>query len=230
MKRLIKTENLSKTYGKDESIVYALKNANVSFYEGEVVAIIGTSGSGKSTLLHLLGGLDTATNGKVFYNDIDILSLNDENLSSFRRKNIGFVFQFFNLIPELTAYENIILPNMIDNRKIDEQYINNITDILNISNRLKHYPNQMSGGQQQRVAIARALANNPKILLCDEPTGNLDKKSSQEVINMLLLLRKNFNKTIIIVTHSTDIANQCDRIIQISDGNIILEGPAIKSQ
>ena len=222
MKRLIKTENLSKTYGKDESIVYALKNANVSFYEGEVVAIIGTSGSGKSTLLHLLGGLDTATNGKVFYKDIDILSLNDENLSSFRRKNIGFVFQFFNLIPELTAYENIILPNMIDNRKIDEQYINNITNILNISNRLKHYPNQMSGGQQQRVAIARALANNPDILLCDEPTGNLDKKSSQEVINMLLLLRQNFNKTIIIVTHSIEIANQCDRTVQISDGNIIL--------
>ena len=222
MKELIKTENLSKTYGKDESIVYALKNANVSFYEGEVVAIIGTSGSGKSTLLHLLGGLDTATNGKVFYNDIDILSLNDENLSSFRRKNIGFVFQFFNLIPELTAYENIILPNMIDNRKIDEQYINNITNILNISNRLKHYPNQMSGGQQQRVAIARALANNPDILLCDEPTGNLDKKSSQEVINMLLLLRQNFNKTIIIVTHSIEIANQCDRTVQISYGNIIL--------
>ena len=222
MKELIKTENLSKTYGKDESIVYALKNANVSFYEGEVVAIIGTSGSGKSTLLHLLGGLDTATNGKVFYNDIDILSLNDENLSSFRRKNIGFVFQFFNLIPELTAYENIILPNMIDNRKIDEQYINNITNILNISNRLKHYPNQMSGGQQQRVAIARALANNPDILLCDEPTGNLDKKSSQEIINMLLLLRQNFNKTIIIVTHSIEIANQCDRTVQISDGNIIL--------
>lgn len=222
MKELIKTENLSKTYGKDESIVYALKNANVAFYEGEVVAIIGTSGSGKSTLLHLLGGLDTATNGKVFYKDIDILSLNDENLSSFRRKNIGFVFQFFNLIPELTAYENIILPNMIDNRKIDEQYINNITNILNISNRLKHYPNQMSGGQQQRVAIARALANNPDILLCDEPTGNLDKKSSQEVINMLLLLRQNFNKTIIIVTHSIEIANQCDRTVQISDGNIIL--------
>ena len=220
MKELIKTENLSKTYGKDESIVYALKNANVSFYEGEVVAIIGTSGSGKSTLLHLLGGLDTATNGKVFYNDIDILSLNDENLSSFRRKNIGFVFQFFNLIPELTAYENIILPNMIDNRKIDEQYINNITNILNISNRLKHYPNQMSGGQQQRVAIARALANNPDILLCDEPTGNLDKKSSQEVINMLLLLRQNFNKTIIIVTHSIEIANQCDRTIQIYDGMV----------
>lgn len=220
MKELIKTENLSKTYGKDESIVYALKNANVSFYEGEVVAIIGTSGSGKSTLLHLLGGLDTATNGKVFYNDIDILSLNDENLSSFRRKNIGFVFQFFNLIPELTAYENIILPNMIDNRKIDEQYINNITDILNISNRLKHYPNQMSGGQQQRVAIARALANNPDILLCDEPTGNLDKKSSQEVINMLLLLRQSFNKTIIIVTHSIEIANQCDRTVQISDGMV----------
>jgi putative ABC transport system ATP-binding protein len=220
MKELIRTEDLSKTYGKDESIVYALKSANVSFYEGEVVAIIGTSGSGKSTLLHLLGGLDTATSGKVFYNDTDILTLNDDELSKFRRKNIGFVFQFFNLIPELTAYENIILPNMIDYRKVDKQYIESITDTLNISDRLTHYPNQMSGGQQQRVAIARALANNPSILLCDEPTGNLDEKSSQEVLNMLLLLRKKFNKTIIIVTHSMEIANQCDRMVKILDGNI----------
>jgi len=220
MKELIKTENLSKTYGKDENIVYALKSTNISFYESEIVAITGTSGSGKSTLLHLLGGLDIATSGKVFYNDIDILSLNDDDLSMFRRRNIGFVFQFFNLIPELTAYENIVLSNIIDNRKIDKDAIKNITDILNISDRLTHYPNQISGGQQQRVAIARALANNPNIILCDEPTGNLDKKSSQEVINMLLLLKKEFHKTIIIVTHSIEIANQCDRIVKISDGNI----------
>jgi putative ABC transport system ATP-binding protein len=203
---MIRTKMLSKTYGNGESAVNALKDCTVSFAEGKFTAIIGTSGSGKSTLLNLLGGLETATSGEVCYDDKNILTMNDLELSGFRRQNIGFVFQFFNLIPELNAKENILLPLMIDKKKTDDTYFRSLTKALGIDARLGHYPNQLSGGQQQRVAIARALINKPKVLLCDEPTGNLDSKSGQEVLHLLRTMQHEMGQTIIMVTHSGDIA------------------------
>jgi len=216
---MIKIKNLYKTYGKGDGEVHALKNCNLTIEDGEFVAIIGKSGSGKTTLLNLLGGLDTPNSGEIFYDDIDISKLSDSKLATFRLEKIGFVFQFFDLLSELTAEENILLPaKLVKNKAIDFE---GIANRLGISDRLKHYPSQLSGGQQQRVAIARALINNPKVILCDEPTGNLDEKSGVEVIKLLTELNQNNNHTIIIITHDPDIASRCQRVIEISDGEIM---------
>jgi ABC-type lipoprotein export system ATPase subunit len=216
---MINIKNLYKTYGKGDGEVHALKNCNLTIEDGEFVAIIGKSGSGKTTLLNLLGGLDTPNSGEIFYDDIDISKLSDSKLATFRLEKIGFVFQFFDLLSELTAEENILLPaKLVKNKAIDFE---GIANRLGISDRLKHYPSQLSGGQQQRVAIARALINNPKVILCDEPTGNLDEKSGVEVIKLLTELNQNNNHTIIIITHDPDIASRCQRVIEISDGEIM---------
>ncbi len=216
---MIKTQNLTKTYGKGEGKVTALAGVDITIKDGEMVAIIGKSGSGKSTLLNLLGGLDKPTEGKVFYDDKDLSTMNDSRLSEFRLKNIGFVFQFFDLIPELTAEENVMFPAKLAKKK--ETSEGELYSALDINDRVKHYPAELSGGQQQRAAIARALINDPDVILCDEPTGNLDKKSGEEVMNLLKKLNKEQNKTVIIVTHDSEIAAQCSRTIEISDGKTI---------
>lgn len=216
---MIKTENLCKTYGKGEGAVTALKNASLTVEDGELVAIIGKSGSGKTTLLNLLGCLDESTDGKAFYNDTEISSLDDSKAADFRLHHIGFVFQFFDLLPELTAAENILLPAHLAKKSADNYQ--EIVDGLGLSERVNHYPSQLSGGQQQRVAIARAMINDPEVLLCDEPTGNLDERSGKEVMELLLKMNHEQNKTILIVTHDPEIAAQCGRIIEISDGEII---------
>lgn len=216
---MIKTENLCKTYGKGESSVAALKNATLEINDGELVAIIGKSGSGKTTLLNLLGCLDEPTEGKVFYNDVETTALNDGCAADFRLRHIGFVFQFFDLLPELTAAENILLPARLA-KKSAENY-KEIVEALGLSERVNHYPSQLSGGQQQRVAIARAMINDPEVLLCDEPTGNLDEKSGTEVMELLLKMNREQHKTILIVTHNPEIAAQCGRTIEISDGKIV---------
>lgn len=216
---MIKTENLSKTYGKGEGAVTALKNASLEIRDGELVAIIGKSGSGKTTLLNLLGCLDTATDGKAFCNDVEITSMDDSSAADFRLRHIGFVFQFFDLLPELTAAENILLPARLA-KKSAENY-KEIVDGLGISDRVDHYPSQLSGGQQQRAAIARAMINDPEMLLCDEPTGNLDERSGKEVMDLLLKMNHERKKTVLIVTHNPEIAAQCGRIIEISDGEIV---------
>lgn len=215
---MIKTENLTRTYGKGDGKVTALAGVDITINDGEMVAIIGKSGSGKSTLLNLLGGLDKATEGKVFYNDKDLSTMNDTKLSEFRLKNIGFVFQFFDLIPELTAEENVLFPAKLAKKK--ETTESDLYTALDITDRVKHYPSELSGGQQQRAAIARALINDPDVILCDEPTGNLDKASGEEVMNLLKRLNQEQNKTVIIVTHDESIASGADRIIRIEDGEI----------
>ena len=215
---MIKTKDLTKTYGKGEGKVTALAGVDITINDGEMVAIIGKSGSGKSTLLNLLGGLDKATEGKVFYNDTDLSTLNDTKLSEFRLKNIGFVFQFFDLIPELTAEENVLFPAKLAKKK--ETSEGDLYTALDIGARVKHYPAELSGGQQQRAAIARALINDPDVILCDEPTGNLDKASGEEVMTLLKRLNKEQNKTVIIVTLDSEIAAQCARTIEISDGKV----------
>lgn len=216
---MINIKNIYKTYGKDDSEVHALRNCSLTIKDGELVAIIGKSGSGKTTLLNLLGGLDRADSGEIFYDDTDISKLGDSKLAAFRLEKIGFVFQFFDLLSELTAEENILLPaKLAKNKAVDFE---GITKRLELSDRLRHYPSQLSGGQQQRVAIARALINNPKVILCDEPTGNLDEKSGIEVIKLLTELNQNNNRTIIIITHDPDVAARCQRVIEISDGEII---------
>ena len=217
---MINVQNLIKTYGTGDTAVHALKNLSLEINDGEMTAVIGTSGSGKSTLLHALGGLDTDLTGKIFYDETNIMEMNDVKLSDFRLKNIGFVFQFFNLVPELTAKENILVPLMIGKVKADEKYFNELSGTLGIADRLSHYPSQLSGGQQQRVAIARALINKPKVILCDEPTGNLDKKSGDEVMQLLKKLRSEYGQTIIMVTHDSEIASTADRIIRIEDGEM----------
>ena len=217
---MIQIKDLNKTYGEGTNAVHALRNCNVEFEYGKFTAIIGTSGSGKSTLLHLMGGLDTKAEGDIFYDDEDILRYSDAQLAKFRRKNIGFVFQFFNLVPELTAKENIFLPMMIDKVKVDEEYFDKLTEKLGISERLTHYPSQLSGGQQQRVAIARALIHKPKVLLCDEPTGNLDSVTSMEVVGLLKSCAARFHQTTLIVTHQEEVAQMADRVIRMSDGKI----------
>lgn len=216
---MISVQNLCKTYGSGESSVNALRNVDLTIKDGEFLAIIGKSGSGKSTLLNLLGGLDSATSGRILYNDIDITKMKETALADFRLHKIGFVFQFYDLIPELTAEENILLPaQLVKNKSAD---ISAIAERLGLSDRLKHYPSQLSGGQQQRVAIARALINNPDMLLCDEPTGNLDQKTGDDVMELLLQLNKTDNRTIVIVTHNPEIAARCERTIEIADGVLV---------
>ena len=221
---VLKTENLTKIYGKGNTEVVALNKANISVEQGEFVAVIGTSGSGKSTLLHMLGGLDTPTSGKVFVENKEIFSLKNDSLTIFRRRKIGFVFQSFNLVPVLNVYENIIFPIQLDGGNIDKNYINNIIETLGLKEKINAMPNQLSGGQQQRVAIARALATKPAIVLADEPTGNLDTKTSQDVISLLKVTGKKYNQTIVMITHNEAIAQMADRIIRIEDGNIVKGG------
>ena len=216
---MIKTEALQKIYGTGDGSVAALKDVSITVNSGELVAIMGKSGSGKTTLLNMLGCLDTATGGKVFYNDTDVTSFNDSSAADFRLKHIGFVFQFFDLLPELTAAENILLPARLAKRSADNY--KEIVDGLGLTERVNHYPSQLSGGQQQRVAIARAMINDPEVLLCDEPTGNLDENSGREVMDLLLKMNREQGKTILIVTHNPEIAAQCGRIIEISDGAIV---------
>lgn len=218
---ILKVEGLNKTYGKGEIQVQALKNINLSVHKGEFVAIVGASGSGKSTLLHLLGGLDRPTSGKVFIDGESIYEYKEEKLAIFRRRKIGFIFQFFNLIPVLDVEENIALPALLDNDKLDKAYLEGIIEILGLKERKSHLPSELSGGQQQRVSIGRALLNKPSILLADEPTGNLDSKNSKEVIELLKFTAKKYNQTLILITHDVNIASMADRVITIEDGEII---------
>lgn len=215
---MIIAENLCKTYGSGESAVNALRNVDLKIEDGELVAIVGKSGSGKSTLLNLLGGLDSASCGRVLYNDVDITRMNEAKLADFRLRKIGFVFQFYDLIPELTAEENILLPAQLAGNKTAD--LSNLSERLGLTDRLKHYPAQLSGGQQQRAAIARALINNPDVLLCDEPTGNLDQKTGDDVMELLLQLNKTEKRTIVIVTHNPEISARCGRTIEIADGTL----------
>lgn len=217
---ILKIENLSKIYGKGETAVKALDNVSFSIKKGEFVAIIGPSGSGKSTLLHMLGGVDRPTSGKVLVDNTDIYQLNETQLAIFRRRQIGLIYQFYNLIPVLTVEENITLPLLLDNHKVDKKQLAEVVKILNLQNRLSHLPNQLSGGQQQRVSIGRALISHPAIMLADEPTGNLDSKNSGEIIDLLKMFNKTYNQTLIVITHDERIALQADRVITIEDGRI----------
>lgn len=218
---ILKVSGLTKIYGKGENSVEALKDANLSINEGEFVAVIGASGSGKSTMLHLLGGLDIPTSGKVMIKGEDLYGLKEEKRALFRRRQIGFVFQAFNLMPVLTVEENIALPMIMDNVEMDKEYLDELLELLNLKERRKHLPSQISGGQQQRVAIGRALAYKPAILFADEPTGNLDSKNSKEVIELLKASAKKYNQTLVIITHDMNIAFQAQRVIHIEDGKII---------
>lgn len=218
--KIFETQNLCKTYGKGDVMVRALDNVSFSVEKGEFVAIVGPSGSGKSTLLHILGGVDTATSGSVIIDKTDISTLDETALAIFRRRQIGLIYQFYNLIPILTVEENLTLPLLLDGRKPDQAKVNNIIQKLGLSNRMNHLPNQLSGGQQQRVAIGRALINNPALLLADEPTGNLDSENSREIISLLRSFNKEFNQTVIMITHDERIALSADRIIAIEDGRI----------
>jgi len=217
---ILKIENLSKVYGKGETAVTALDNVSFSVRKGEFVAIIGPSGSGKSTLLHLLGGVDRPTSGKVFVDNTDMYGLNETQLAIFRRRQIGLIYQFYNLIPILTVEENITLPMLLDEHKVDPKQLEKIVGILGLKERLNHLPNQLSGGQQQRVSIGRALVSNPAIMLADEPTGNLDSKNSGEIIELLKMFNKTYGQTLIVITHDERIALQADRVISIEDGKI----------
>lgn len=217
---ILKIEHLSKIYGKGETAVKALDDVSFSVKKGEFVAIIGPSGSGKSTLLHLLGGVDQPTSGKVFVDHTDIYDLNETQLAVFRRRQIGLIYQFYNLIPVLTVEENITLPILLDGQKVDQNHFSEIVDTLGLRTRMNHLPNQLSGGQQQRVSIGRALINNPALILADEPTGNLDSENSKEIIDLLKMFNKMYNQTLIMITHDERIALQADRIITIKDGQI----------
>ncbi|WP_026561850.1 ABC transporter ATP-binding protein [Metabacillus halosaccharovorans] len=217
---ILQIENLSKVYGKGETAVTALDNVSFSINKGEFVVIIGPSGSGKSTLLHLLGGVDQPTSGKVYIDGTDLYNLNETQLAIFRRRQIGLIYQFYNLIPILTVEENITLPLLLDEHKVDQKQFDEIVGKLGLNHRLGHLPNQLSGGQQQRVSIGRALISNPAIMLADEPTGNLDSKNSEEIMELLKMFNKTFNQTLIVITHDERIALQADRIISIEDGRI----------
>ncbi len=221
---VLKTENLTKIYGSGDNKVTALNNANLSVEQGEFAAIVGTSGSGKSTLLHMLGGLDRPTSGKVLVKNKDIFSLKDEALTIFRRRKIGFVFQSFNLVPTLNVYENIVFPIQLDGNDVDKKFVGEVIHSLGLEDMKNRLPNQLSGGQQQRVAIARALATKPAIILADEPTGNLDSKTSQDVLSLLKVTGQKFSQTIVMITHNEAIAQMADRIIRIEDGKIIKGG------
>ena len=220
---ILKVENLTKIYGKDSTKVVALDHVSFSVEKGEFVAIVGASGSGKSTLLHLIGGVDRPTSGKVFIDGKDIFNFNDDKLAIFRRRQVGLIYQFYNLIPILNVEENITLPLSLDNREIDKEKLNEMLKLLGLQNRRTHLPNELSGGQQQRTSIGRALITNPTIILADEPTGNLDSKSSDEIVALLKKSNKELNQTIIMITHNMEIAKVADRIIKIEDGKIISE-------
>ncbi len=221
MMEVLRIEHLSKQYGKEGTLVKALDDINLTIDEGEYVAIVGSSGSGKSTLLHIVGNVDVPSSGKVLIKGQDIYSLNDEQQSKLRRNDIGLIYQFYNLIPTLNTRENIILPAELDKRKIEETYLNELLELLKLTDRVKHLPSELSGGQQQRVAIARSLINRPAILLADEPTGNLDSKNSKEIMELLSEANIKFNQTIIMVTHDRILANYANRIITIEDGKIV---------
>ena len=220
---ILKVENLSKIYGKGENKVVALDNVSFSVEKGEFVAIVWASGSGKSTLLHLVGGVDRPTKGKVFIDGKNIYEMNDDKLAIFRRRQVGLIYQFYNLIPILNVEENITLPLELDNREVDKKTLKELLELLGLEHRSKHLPNELSGGQQQRVSIGRALITNPAIILADEPTGNLDSKSSDEIVALLKKSNKEYNQTIIMITHNMEIAKEADRIIKIEDGRIVEE-------
>ena len=218
---ILKVENLSKKYGKKDTEVVALDNVSFSVNKGEFIAIVGASGSGKSTLLHLIGGVDKPTSGKVYINGTDIYSLNNDNLAIFRRRQVGLIYQFYNLIPILNVKENITLPCDLDGQEVDEKRLNELLYILDLEKRINHLPNELSGGQQQRVSIGRAMINNPSIVLADEPTGNLDSKASKEIIDLLKVSNQKYNQTLLVITHDENIALEADRIITIQDGKLI---------
>lgn len=218
---ILRVEHLTKTYGKGETLVKALDDISFSVEKGEFVAIVGASGSGKSTLLHLLGGVDRPTSGKIIIDGEDVYKLNETNLAIFRRRQVGLIYQFYNLIPILNVTENITLPILLDNKKVDERYLHELIETLDLQDRIKHLPNELSGGQQQRVSIGRALMNRPALLLADEPTGNLDSKASKDIIELLKLSNKKYKQTIIMITHDHSLALSADRIITIDDGKII---------
>ncbi len=217
---ILKIENLSKIYGEGENQVKALDNVSFSVPKGQFVAIIGPSGSGKSTLLHILGGVDKPTSGKVYLDGQDVYAQNEDQLAIFRRRQVGLIYQFYNLIPVLNVTENITLPVLLDGKKVDESYLRELIRLLSLDGREKHLPNELSGGQQQRVSIGRALINNPAVMLADEPTGNLDSKNSHEIVELLKVSNKKYNQTLIVITHDESIALQADRIITVNDGKI----------
>ena len=218
---ILKVCGLKKYYGSNDTLVKALDHVNLTIEKGEFIAIVGTSGSGKSTLLNMIGGLDNPTEGSVFVRDYDISNMTNDELTIFRRRNIGFIFQNYNLVPMLNVYENIVLPIRLDNDTIDKTHIDKIIDTLNLKEKLYAMPNQLSGGQQQRVAIARALATKPAIVLADEPTGNLDSKTSMDVIHLLKNTAREFNQTVVMITHNNDLSSLSDRIVRIEDGRIV---------
>lgn len=224
MTQILKVENLSKIYGKGENIIKAVDNMSFSINKGEFVAIVGASGSGKSTLLHLIGGIDRPTSGKIYVDNKDIYSLSDDELAIFRRRKIGLIYQFYNLIPILNVEENITLPLLLDGQKVKEEKLTEIVNLLKLDDRRHHLPHELSGGQQQRVSIGRALITMPSLILADEPTGNLDSKTSKEIIELLKQSNKLYNQTIVMITHDLQLANIADRIIIISDGKIISDG------
>ena len=219
--RVLQTVDLKKYYGEEPNITRALDGVNFSVDDGEFVAVVGTSGSGKSTLLHMMGGLDTPTSGSVFVRDKDLSKMNDEQLTIFRRRNIGFIFQNYNLVPILNVYENIVLPVELDGDTADQRFMDNVVNMLGLDDKLKNMPNHLSGGQQQRVAIARALITKPAIILADEPTGNLDSKTSADVLGLIKRTSTEFHQTVVMITHNNDIAHLADRIVRIEDGKIV---------
>lgn len=218
---ILKVEHLCKTYGEKNTLVKALDDISFSVEKGEFVAIVGASGSGKSTLLHILGGVDKPTSGHVYVNDCDVFSFNETNLAIFRRRQVGLIYQFYNLIPILDVIENMELPILLDNKKPDKKYLNELVETLGLTDRVHHLPNELSGGQQQRVSIGRALMNHPSLLLADEPTGNLDSKSSKEIMELLEISNQKYEQTIIMITHDQNLAMHANRIITIDDGKII---------
>lgn len=218
---ILKVEHLTKTYGKQETLVKALNDISFTVDKGEFVAIVGSSGSGKSTLLHILGGVDRPTSGKVYVDGQDVYQLNETNLAIFRRRQVGLIYQFYNLIPILNVKENMTLPILLDGKKPDETYLNELIETLGLENRVSHLPNELSGGQQQRVSIGRSLMNRPALLLADEPTGNLDSKASKEIVELLKLSNQKYKQTIIMITHDHSLALNADRIITLEDGNIV---------
>ncbi len=220
---IVKMEHVTKIYGNGDTRVWALDDVNLTVQKGESLAVVGASGSGKSTLLHVMGGVDTVTNGKVIVDDRDITTLKDEEMSVFRRRKIGFVFQSYHLIPVLTVEENIQMPILLDHKKPDREYIDHVIEMLGLKDRRKHLPNQLSGGQQQRAAIARALANRPSLILADEPTGALDSANGNEVMALLQDSVKKLNQTLVLITHNIDLAREADRIVRITDGKLIEE-------